>query len=197
MDAIKRSVDSLQKIYAVIIALAIGNSANVIFKDIHSLNDLNSLVPHLPATISFFFLIVPFYHGMNRHLDLCYLEKNDTFIKGALILDFFIFCFEAILFFILSIFIKSGLITFALLGVILIFDTIWAYISHWIHYRGVKPTIRTWALINALTVILGFLTYSISWISNKEVIYLILILIRTFLDYKFCFNFYFPDPKNN
>ena len=195
MSAIARSVDSLQKIYAVIIALAIGNLANVVLRDLNEISELDTVVPYLPVILSFFLTIVPFYHGMNRHLDICYIENEDSFSKGSLIFDFFIFSFEALSFLVLSFFIKTGLAAFAILGFILVFDTLWSYISHWTHYNHIKPTTRIWAYINAITVCVGFLIYSLDFILNKEILFLILFILRIFFDYKLGYRFYFPDSR--
>jgi len=45
--------------------------------------------------VAFLVTLVPFFHGMNRHLDHCYLEKEPPVLHGALLFDFSIFFLEA------------------------------------------------------------------------------------------------------
>src|SRR5580658_8196040 len=89
----ERSVDSIQKIYAVVIALAIAQGAQSLLKDPCGTAEpsLDRILSGLPAFIAFLATLVPFWHGMNRHLDLCYLEKKGSVVQGALLLDFGVF----------------------------------------------------------------------------------------------------------
>jgi len=83
----ERSVDSLQQIYAVVIALAIAQAIQSLLKDPVSgavLARIQILVG-LPAFVAFLVTLVPFWHGMNRHLDRCYLEKKSAVVQGALV----------------------------------------------------------------------------------------------------------------
>ena len=99
MNPTQRSVDSLQMIYAVIVALAIGNAIQTIFLDATTklfIFDF-SLLSSLPAFLTFIVIIVPFYQGMNRHLDNCYIINTETHVEGALLFDFLVFFFEAII----------------------------------------------------------------------------------------------------
>src|SRR5437879_12191265 len=94
---IERSVDSIQKIYAVVIALAISQAIQSLLKEPRGAADLSfeRLSSGLPAFIAFLVTLVPFWHGMNRHLDRCYLEKPNSIVQGALLLDFVTFFAEA------------------------------------------------------------------------------------------------------
>src|SRR5690348_17087640 len=89
----ERSVDSIQKIYAVVIALAVTQSIQTLIKDSNGVADFTfeRLRSGLPSLIAFVFTLVPFWHGMNRHLDKAYLEKSKGVVQGALLLDFFTF----------------------------------------------------------------------------------------------------------
>ena len=92
--AIQRSVDSLQKLYAVIVSLAISFAIqNLLLNRVDNSFAVSAdIINYLPAFFSFLFIIVPFYHGMNRHLDKCYLEESHVKSpKGALPFDFVIF----------------------------------------------------------------------------------------------------------
>jgi len=200
--AIIRSVDSLQKIYAVIIALAIGKAIQTLFSseslNIFEFND--DLIKFLPCFFSFIVLLVPFYHGMNRHLDKCYLEKTENIIHGALLFDFIIFFFESSLLYAFAASLLGGYQNFLLIAILLTTDTIWAIISYLIHYRGIKPNILFWALINFLAIVLGIIfaligsqTYSDE---AKTWIFLIISITRTIADYWVCWRFYFPNTSS-
>ena len=196
MNPIQRSVDSLQMIYAVIIALAIGNAIQTIFLDTTTklfIFDF-SLLSSLPAFLTFIVIIVPFYQGMNRHLDNCYIINTERHVEGALLFDFLVFFFEAIILYAFSASIKSGLNCFIILGILLFVDVIWGLISHWIHYKEVKPGVIRWSIINFITIIAGTAVFllSIYTDNNKAWILFLIALVRTVCDYGFSWQFYFP-----
>ena len=118
-----RSVDSLQKLYTVVIALAIGQAIQrliVLSGGQQAFATPDEVVARPPAAAAFF-TIVPFYHGMNRHLDRCYVEAGGgdaNRLRGGLLLDFFIFFVEAALFFAIATSISAGFLPFILLGVL-------------------------------------------------------------------------------
>jgi len=189
---IERSVDSLQNIYAIIVALAIGQSIN---SSIHFNNgklDWQLFFSTLPALISFFFFLVPFYHGMNRHLDVCYIERNVRNVRGALLIDFTVFCLEASLLFIFTQVLLQNLTGFLIIGLMLFIDMLWAAISHWIHYRNYNPSVVRWAIINFVTLTFGFIIWSFNFFENKALVLMTISIMRTAADYFFCWEFYFP-----
>lgn len=190
-DSMKRSVDSLQKIYAVIIGLALTET----LKKVIGLSGDAQISSHgIMSLISLLALVVPFYHGMNRHLDICYLEKpNDNpIVRGALLLDFFVFCIESCLLFVFIKHIDEPIGGFKILGWILIVDIIWGIISNFIHYRTMKGVIK-WAIINIITIILGILIIDTDCIKDTTKILTILAVVRTVADYYICWDFYFPE----
>ncbi len=155
--------------------------------------DLNSLWGALPVLLSFFVIVVPFYHGMNRHLDRCYIEKKDSKVYGALLIDFIIFCLESSLLFIFAKSITFGIKGFVLLWLILIVDLLWGLISHYIHYRHYTPSTIRWAIINFVTIVIGFIIFSLEVFEFKAWIFFFILLSRTVADYSLCWKFYFPD----
>jgi hypothetical protein len=199
---IERSVDSLQKIYAVIVALAISLSIQnlLINKTDNSFTLSLKILDSLPAFLSFVAVLVPFYHGMNRHLDKCYIEgkKQDT-VQGALLFDFIVFFFEASILFAVAASITSGLQSFLLLGSLLFADMIWALVSHWIHYKKFSPSVVRWAGINFVTLILALFVFLTDIYSATPKAWLLfaLAVARGVADYWFCWAFYFPQETNN
>jgi len=99
----ERSIDSIARIYAVVIGVALSASVKTLITE-HSSGDpdLSSRIwIGMPAFVAFVVTLVPFWHGMNRHLDRSYLEKKQgPAEQGSLLIDFLIFFLEAILLFI-------------------------------------------------------------------------------------------------
>lgn len=198
MKNLERSVDSLKTIYSIVIALAMGKSietlANLLLGD-----KLAEFLTALPAFTAFILLVVPFYHGMNRHLDIVYLEREQSSVaQGALLFDLFVFFVEALLLFGIASIVNRGLAPFGLMALALIVDIIWATLSHWIHYKGLTVTVLRWMLINVGTMILGTLLYLTTFFTDehKPLILTLLVGVRTIVDYIACWRFYFP-PKDH
>lgn len=197
-DFFKRSVDSLQGIYSIIIALAIAQAINTTFIASGELKPANDIFQILPQFLTFVVTIVPFFHGMNRHLDKCYLSQNSNPIEGALLFDFFVFFIEAMVLFSFAGTLKSGsLQCFLILAILLFFDSLWSMISYWIHYKDFKRGPIVWCAINIVTIILMILLYFHQYFPNeiKPWIFFIIAFGRTVSDYYFCWSFYFPETE--
>jgi hypothetical protein len=207
----ERSIDSLQRIYAVILALSIGQSITKVLIDrdtgqiiplfitTESSQVINwNLISAIPAFIAFIVTVVVFHHGMNRHFDKCYLETNNKKLKGALLFDFFVFFIEAGIFFAFASSIRSGLASFIILGVLLIVDSIWALVSNWIHYSGEKVSVVRWAAINFIFIVVGILVAGLNVYDNstKAWVLMVLVIARTVADYVFSWDFYFPTNSD-
>lgn len=128
----ERTVDCLQNIYAVVIALAVAQAFEGLLKDPTSgtLLRRGQIIAGLPAFTALLVTLVPFWHGMNRHLDRCYLEKKGVVKHGGLLFDFAIFLVEAGLLFAAGWSLSSGITTFIALGLLLLLDMVWGLISH-------------------------------------------------------------------
>jgi hypothetical protein len=195
-SAIERSVKSLQGIYAIIIALAMGQAINTLIKvpNTAQLRFWIDITPQLPAFAAFVALLVPFYHGMNRHLEICYIEKTAKVVKAALPIDFVVFFLESALLFAFAVSLDARLEGFIILGILLVFDCIWVITSHLIHYRGLDSTIVWWAVLNVATAILGFLNFKNQMYTEdtKLILMMFLSFARTGVDYWICRGIYFP-----
>jgi hypothetical protein len=195
---IERSVDSVSTIYAIVIALALTQSIQtLIARDPNGGADLSlsKFLTGAPAFLAFLVTLVPFWHGMNRHLDRCYLEKPDTPVQGALLIDFGVFFVEASLLFVSGWSLRTGLVSFYSLGLLLTVDVIWGFISHQIHFPRQKSHVKKWAMINFLAgfVALCIVAYPFA---HKAWILMVVAIGRSVVDYGFCWDFYFPgSPK--
>lgn len=190
----ERSVDSIQKIYAVVIALAVSQAIQSFLKDgsggaVIRLDQISSGVPGL---VAFFVTLVPFWHGMNRHLDRCYLEKPTGVVQGALLFDFCTFFIEAGFLFAAGWSLRSGISTFYYLGLLLGVDMLWAIISHQIHFPNRKSHAKRWSAINIVAMFVAFLVVMLPF-QSKPWVLAVIALGRSIADYGLCWEFYFPS----
>ena len=195
----ERSVDSLERIFAFIVALAVTDAIKATF-----VGGDGTLVLSwpagavLPAFLAFLVTIVPFYHGMNRHLDECYIRRAPP-AEGALLFDFVVFFTEASLLFAITASLRhENLLSFVFLGVLLAVDIVWALISDWIHYSGKAQGIKQWAAVNAIIIVLAIFLYPVTEAASfsTEVqawLLLVVAVVRSVLDYTRNWSFYFPQ----
>lgn len=189
----ERSVDSIQKIYAVVIALAISQAIQSLLKDPSGATDitLQRLSSWLPPFVAFLVTLIPFWHGMNRHLDRCYLEKSTGVVQGALLFDFVAFFIESSFLFAAAWSIRFGLETFYYLGGLLLVDMLWAFVSHHIHFSGKKSHAVRWSVINIAAIFIAVLVVTFPF-SKKPIVLMVLAIFRFIADYGICWSFYFP-----
>ena len=192
----ERSVDSLQKIYAVVVALAVTTAIQSLLKDpvAATLLALSQIMTGLPAFVAFLVTLVPFWHGMNRHLDRCYLEKKSAVVQGALLLDFVTFFIEASLLFAAAWSLRSGIYSFAALGALLLVDMLWGFISYQIHFPGQKSHVRMWSAINLVAIVIAILVVDYPF-QHKSIVLMVVAILRSIVDYGFCWDFYFPRQE--
>lgn len=190
----ERSVDSLQQIYAVVIALAIAQAVESLLKDPtrDALLEFSQIRVGLPAFVAFLVTLVPFWHGMNRHLDRCYVEKKSAVVEGALLLDFAAFFVEASFLFVAGWMIRSGIYSFIALGGLLLFDSLWGFVSHQIHFPRQKSHVRKWSVINLVAIGIGMILVVENSFQQKPIVLMFVAIGRTIADYLICGDFYFP-----
>lgn len=189
----ERAVDSLEQIYAVVIALAIAQAIENLLKAPASGAVLgwNEVKIGLPSLVALLFTLVPFWHGMNRHLDRCYIEKTESVKQVALLLDFATFLLEAALLFATAWSLRSGLSSFMYLGVLLFVDSLWALVSHQVHFPGKKSHALRWAEINFGFIVGGILVFTFPF-THQVLVLMTLAIVRSIVDYSMCSDFYFP-----
>jgi hypothetical protein len=197
-EAIECTVKSLQSIYGIVIALAIAEA----FKQFVPSPDSDPAKcgikwSHLPSLLSLLALVVPFYHGMTRWFSVAYYADEILQPYGFwLLVDCVAFTAEAGLFFILarslptSLWWRFTLTTVALLGL----DILWGVFA-W-KYR--TNLIISWVIVNICTVpvlvgvsvILRKYAAQLPLLASHSV--LVVLLVRTTVDYWTGWPFYFP-----
>jgi hypothetical protein len=194
----ERSVDSLQKVYAFVISLALVQAIQIVLIDRTTMDfvDIHTMLQRAPAFVALLLVLVPFYHGMNRHLDVCYIENTEgQRAEAALLFDFVVFFVDSCLLFAVAYSIGHDLRAFAFLGVLLGVDVVWSAISHFIHYTLTEVrSVKRWAVINGMAVGAGLFVGLNQWYSPAAKAWLLLVIAlgRTVCDYAFCWSFYFP-----
>jgi hypothetical protein len=197
----ERSVDSLQKVYAFVISLALVQAIQIVLVDRSTMDfvDVGTMLARTPAFFALLLVLVPFYHGMNRHLDICYIENADgQRAEAALLFDFMVFFLDSCLLFTVAYSIGHDLRPFVFLGILLGVDVIWSAISHFIHYTLAEmPSVKRWSIINGMAIIAGMFVGLNEWYSpvSKAWLLLVITLGRTVCDYAFCWSFYFPKDS--
>jgi hypothetical protein len=194
----ERSVDSLQKVYAFVISLALVQAIQIVLVDRTTMDfiDVQTMLERAPAFVALLLVLVPFYHGMNRHLDVCYIENAEgQCAEAALLFDFVVFFVDSCLLFAVAYSIGHNLRPFAFLGILLGVDVVWSAISHFIHYTLTEVrSVKRWAVINGIAVGAGLFVGLNQWYApaSKAWLLLVIALSRTVCDYAFCWSFYFP-----
>lgn len=202
----ERSVSNLQRLYTVVISLAITEGLRRLLSDFSNTGTL----PDMYSTIAFFSLlvtIIPFYHGANRYLDATYVTGERTAKSEALMLDFIAIFFEGIVFFILAIMIQNIKIFFTILASLYIFDALWVGLTQLTATSdsGKSPNIRIWSAINILAAIFLFVSIWSNllnwdfWPTQKIQIIAVggVAILRTVYDYYSVWNFYYPPTDRN
>jgi hypothetical protein len=206
--AMERSVDSLQKLYAVVVALAIGQGIMALAiadRASNTFRDWSDLRTRLPGFLAFIVTLVPFFHGMNRHLDRYYLQTAESQPPktragpGVLLFDFFVFFAMSSLLFLVAMSVSEPIRAFMFLGALLVIDVWWGLLAHWIHRPGRKTQEQergpaAWAAVNVVSLGLATLVVLTQAYSQEAKFWVLLVLAvaRTAADYAVCWKVYFP-----
>lgn len=197
------SVKNLQTLYSIVIGLSLVQAVRTIIGDPVGQIDVGGI----PYFLSFFFILVPFYHGALRHLDSTYIEAPSKRVKsGALMADFLLLFLEAVLFLALSMVIKAHELFAWLMSALLLLDTVWGFLAHLAfsdrsHSTGVEKGWTPegkWATINVVSCVILVLFIIFSprtplWLFDSFGVGLCAIcILRTVIDYMLTWDFYFP-----
>ncbi|VAV91333.1 hypothetical protein MNBD_ALPHA06-1425 [hydrothermal vent metagenome] len=199
----KTSVQQLSELYNVVIGVAL-SLAMYNTLDAQATSLLPVSFEHLPQLGIFLVLIIPFYHGAVRHLFATYIEDASTsnIKNGALLADFVLFFIEGC-FFVMMAGIIGNIYTLTwVVAALLLLDSVWGIIAT-IVFSGKKSlsAVTKWVIINLCCVavlIFLLLPYKENFAANPfgmSLIVLMVLLIRTVVDYTTSWGFYFPKSK--
>jgi hypothetical protein len=194
--SIERSVDTLQRIYAVVAALAMNEALKRTFLQ-GGAGDVELDVTRMPEFIAFIVTAVPFVHGMNRHLDKTLATIKKTKRRSlfvVLLTDFLVFMAESCILFLLATSVKSETFFFQLLILLLLLDLVWSFIT-WPITRSV---VWQWTAVNVIAIVL--FAVCIYWVPfpnqmSKLWVLMGIASVRTFFDYRLAWSFYFPAEE--
>jgi len=195
-----RSVDNLQRLYTVVISLAITEALRRI------------AAPPTPTYNSWLILlsliatVVPFYHGANRYLDSTYVTGERAALHFALMIDFLFLFFEGLLFFVLAMNSGSREAFYTWLAGLFVFDIVWVSFAHMAALREgeADPGFYRWAMMNVIATIalLLFLWSNLLkwefWPTDltKNIALCAVVFLRTVYDYKNVWSFYYPRAQD-
>jgi hypothetical protein len=195
------SVANLQRVYTIVVSLAITESLRrwlTAYGDTGQLPTMASTV----AVISLLFTVVPFYHGANRYLEATYVTNERKSKHGTLMLDFLALFFEGIIFFVLAMLIGKTDVFFTILGGLFIFDALWVWFTDLtlVNQSDKVPNFYKWASINVISacgifisIWSNLLNLSFWRFENAQVIAVGgIAVLRTIYDYKSVWKFYYP-----
>lgn len=204
-QAREQSVRNLQRVYTVVVSLAIVESLRRLLSGFGDTGTPPE-IPAIAAVVSLLFTIVPFYHGANRYLDATYVTGERYAKPEALMLDFIALFLEGLAFFVLSILIENTSLFYTLLAVLFFFDAAWVGVTKLTSQsptdRG--PAYKTWAFVNIVAALLILLSIWSTlcqftlWPTEtvQAIAVTVIALIRTGIDYATVWSFYYPPPAD-
>jgi hypothetical protein len=204
IKARERSVSNLQRLYIIVVSLAVAQSLKHLIEVISEsgLKNFEMYYDEVLIFISFIFVMVPFFHGGNRYLDATYVTGERKAKKYALVIDFFVLFAEALLLFVLAMISESREAFYTVLVILLLLDILWVASTHFTTRddTGKGPKFKKWAIVNCISVV----AITVSVWSNllnwefwngdlvKNVMLSAIVVCRTFYDYYSVWGFYYP-----
>lgn len=199
-EAQRRTIDSLQRLYVVVVALAIAECVRRFLVDTGT-GALGMRLDLVPTFVALLVTIIPFYQGMNRHLDHAYHGDTPSRAKsGALLLDVVVFFALGIGFFALAVMLGEPKWFFrALMGVLGV-DVAWGVLSHLIH-GGVdswrSSSSMCWSLINLIAIVALLVSEMSTLFASPAYASMVIAILRAIADYWISWSFYFPKSASS
>jgi hypothetical protein len=192
-EAIKSSIQSLQQIYSVVLALSLGEAFRQVIVDDPDTNHRRLDRSKFLSLVSLLALIIPFLHGMNRYLFDVYIDRTLPRYGAYLLVDCIAFTLEASLFFVLARSLSRAQWRRFYMTVVtlLSLDIFWGGFIWYFHTPSVKP----WVLVNTIFAPLIFLISYLNRAKDSRLAPLCcasLVVSRSICDYLFSWGFYFP-----
>lgn len=199
-EARKRSVDNLQRLYTVVVSLAVTEMLR------RMLNPPAADYASWLMFCSFLFTVVPFYHGANRYLDATYVTGERTAKHFALMFDFIFLFLEGLLLFALAMQAPNRELFYTLLAALFVFDAIWVGFTNFTgeHESDKVPSYTKWAIVNiaaaAMLMVSVWSNLFVEFWANdlaKNVALVVTAIGRTCYDYISVWSFYYPRGEES
>jgi hypothetical protein len=187
--------------FAILLTLALGEAFKLVISEKHEpFVDSEKLY----ALASFLLLILPFYQGMNKYLLSTYGEsaQGPSPHPAFIIIDGLSFMAESALFFAMSRTLDLKFFNrFYWLAIILLtIDSVWGLTVDLHSNTNAAKTVEQWVALNIITIILAApLNYFFGKVATDlslrvpAMVGLLGMLIRTVVDYKISWDFYFGN----
>ena len=204
-QARERSVSNLQRLYAIVVGLAITTSLNALVKTMLESRFANfgQYYSQLLMFISFIATVVPFFHGANRYLDATYVTDERSAKTYALLIDFLALFFEGLALFALAVVVGYREIFYTTLAGLFVLDILWVASTNFtaVAETDKVPAFRKWATINIVAT--GAILLSV-WSNVLAVPFwrgeialnaflVVIVVVRTVYDYISVWSFYYPS----
>jgi hypothetical protein len=193
-EQLKRSIDSLQRLYTFVISLAVTEGLRRFLAPDATPEPWFAYWRELTILLC---TIVPFYHGANGHLDQTYLygfEGTRREKRYALLLDFGVLFAEAILFFALALSLTDSGRFIRIFQLVLAVDVLWAGIVYLTgsHEKNDAAHAAKWGFLNFAFVVILEMIHDTQLLTpaSRPDWWLIAALARTGLDYRINWDFY-------
>src|SRR5687768_14410856 len=151
-EARKRSVDNLQRLYTVVVSLAVTESLRRLLVDYP---DGIAGYEHWLMFVSLIFTVVPFYHGANRYLDATYVTNERSANHPALMIDFVMLFLEGLMFFGLAMLMANTALFYTVLAGLFLLDIVWVGMTNLTATTEADKMAGygVWALINFVALV--------------------------------------------
>jgi hypothetical protein len=203
-----RTVDCLQRLYALLLALATaeafkkfvgphaatspssaGGEGSLIAFDVHW--DL------LPQLITIVLTVAPFFHGMHRHLDQAYGEpipRDRWWMRLYFLVDFLLSWIGFALFFTLQMTMPDPRSFSAVLALIFLVNAIWSIGMCFVGHDPKKQYVFGWLALNSLCAIAASMLAGVAPREWQSYGCLGIALFHFVIDYGCFWKIYFPEP---
>ena len=195
----ERSVNNLQRLYAIVVSLSIAYTLKGLIEVISAsgLTNIAEYYNELFMFISFIFIVIPFFHGANRYLDATYVTGERNATHYGLLVDFIALFVEGLALFGLGMVADNLRVFYSLLVGLLFFDIVWVGSTNFTAKNETDkvPKFKKWAVINAIAMAAILVSvWSNLWEGEfvKSIMLVLIVMARTIYDYVSVWEFYYP-----
>lgn len=205
-EAWKATVETLQRFYSVVVAIALTSALSKLVGLVEQPRSTAEIIQIAALTTAFLSTIVPFYHGMERHLYETHRVLPALGVGGRrfpLLADIFVFMIEGGILFAMGRQLDNAIGFLSLWSALLIVDVVWSALV-WFVQKGPRPF---WTLNNVTWLVLAWVAWFVLPLiaedfgfSRAQPLVLSLTIAgleigRSIVDYMMNWRFYFPDNR--